>query len=53
VLGEGSGFFEFAPAFLKAAEHKKMKIRKHVTLPGMIKMWSRLGVIVGEFVFMN
>ena len=50
VLGEGSGFMDFAPAFVEAAKNKGMTIRTHVKRPGMIRLWSRLGLTINEYV---
>jgi hypothetical protein len=50
VLGEGSGFMEFAPRFVEFAKRKNMTIRTHVTRKGMIRFWSRLGLNVDEYI---
>jgi hypothetical protein len=50
VVGEGSGFMEFAPEFVKVARRSGAKIRTHVTRKGMIRLWSRLGVELDEYI---
>lgn len=50
VLGEGSGLFEFAPHFLNFAQRNNLKVRTHVQRRGLIKMWSKLGLNVDEYV---
>lgn len=50
VCGEGSGFHEFAPVFIKAAKARKLSIRTHVKRRGMIKLWARYGLNLDEFV---
>lgn len=50
VLGEGSGFMDFAPAFVEAAKSKNMRVRAHVRRKGMIRFFSRLGLSVNEYV---
>lgn len=53
VLGEGSGFFEFVPFFLSVAEKKGLTIRTHVKRKGLIKMWSKVGLSLSEYVLRN
>lgn len=50
VLGEGSGFKEFAPIFVTVAKRKGYGFRTHVKRRGLIRMWSRFGVDVDEYV---
>ena len=50
VLGEGSGFFEFAPEFLKFAKRQNIGFRTHVKRAGLIRMWSKLCVNIDEYV---
>ena len=50
VLGEGSGLFEFAPHFLNIARKQNIPLRTHVQRKGLIRMWSRLGVNIDEYV---
>lgn len=50
VLGEGKGCKEFIPFFISLARQQGLIIRTHVTRPGLIKIWSRFGVTVDEYV---
>lgn len=50
VLGEGSGLMEFAPYFIRAIKDKGLRIRTHVRRKGLIRMWSRLGLNLSEYV---
>jgi len=50
VLGEGSGFEIFAPKFLDFARRKNIGFRTHVRRKGLIKMWSKLGVEISDYV---
>lgn len=50
VLGEGSGFMEFAPHFVNRARALGIKIRAHTQRRGMVRLWARLGVRLDEFV---
>jgi len=50
VLGEGSGFEIFAPHFLAVARRSGIPFRTHVTRKGLIRLWSRLGVTIDEYV---
>jgi len=53
VLGEGSGFEIFAPKFLEFARRKNIGFRTHVKRPGLVRMWSKLGVTIDEYVLRN
>lgn len=50
VLGEGSGLFEFAPSFLNIARKANIPVRTHIKRKGLIRMWSRLGLTIDEYV---
>lgn len=50
VAGAGSGFRIFAPEFVAAAHRKGRVIRTHVTRPGLIRLWQRLGVTFDHYV---
>ena len=48
--GEGSGFKEFIPYFVRVARSKGVPMRTHVKRKGMIKLWSSVGLTVDEYV---
>ena len=50
VAGEGKGFYEFMPVFLKWCRQQGYTVRTHVKRKGLIKMWGRLGVTFDEYV---
>ena len=50
VLGEGSGLLEFAPYFLAFAKKHNLSVRTHVKRKGLIRLWSRLGFELDEYV---
>ncbi len=50
VLGEGSGFYLFAPEFLAFAKRNNIPLRTHVKRKGMIRMWEKLGVYQSEYI---
>jgi len=50
VLGEGSGMLEFAPHFLAFAKRNRIPVRTHVKRKGLIRLWSRLGLKLDEYV---
>jgi len=50
VAAAGSGFFEFAPEFLKIARQQGVTVRTHVQRKGLIRMWNRLGLNVDEYI---
>lgn len=50
VLGEGKGFFDYMPCFVEYAKKHKLPIRTHVKRKGLIRMWSRLGLELDEYV---
>lgn len=50
VLGEGSGFHEFAPLFVEQARKHGLTVRAHVKRRGMVRMWQRYGVGLDEYV---
>lgn len=50
VSGQGKGFFQFMPHFVVYARSHGLGIRTHVTRPGLIRMWSRLGVTFDHYV---
>ena len=50
VAGEGSGFAEFIPDFVKWWRSKGYSIRVHVKRPGLMKMFERVGITFDEYV---
>jgi hypothetical protein len=50
VLGEGRGFFDYMPLFVHYAKKNKWPIRTHVKRKGLLRMWSRLGLELDEYV---
>lgn len=50
VLGEGKGFHHAAPYFVRAAKEAGYSIRVHVERKGMMRMWSRHGLKISEYI---
>lgn len=50
VAGEGSGFMEFVPHFVAVARRSNATIRTHVVRKGLIRLWSRFGLKLEEYV---
>jgi hypothetical protein len=50
VLGEGRGFFDYMPLFVHYAKKNNWPIRTHVKRKGLLRMWSRLGLELDEYV---
>ena len=50
VLGEGRGLAEFAPPFIAFAKKQGITVRVHVRRKGLIKMFSRIGLRLDEYV---
>lgn len=50
VAGEGSGFMEFIPHFVAVAKRSGATIRTHVQRRGLIRLWSRFGLVLDEYV---
>ena len=50
VAGEGKGFFEFMPFFIKWCKQKGYSIRTHVKRRGLVRMWESLGITFDEYV---
>lgn len=48
--GEGSGFKEFIPYFVRIAKAKNVQMRTHVKRKGMIRLWRGVGLKVDEYV---
>lgn len=50
MCGEGTGFGQFAPHFVKFARDNGLKLRTHVKRKGMIKLWAKYGLTIDEYV---
>lgn len=50
VAGEGSGFGDFIPDFVKWWRSQGYSIRVHVKRRGLMKMFERVGVTFDEYV---
>lgn len=50
VLGEGRGFFDYMPLFLHYAKKNNWPVRAHVKRRGLLRMFSRLGLELDEYV---
>lgn len=50
VLGEGRGFFDFMPLFVRHARGRGWRLRTHVQRRGLVRMWNRLGLTLDHYV---
>ena len=50
VCGEGSGFDEFMPFFVRVARKHNLTVRTHIKRKGLLRMWARLGINFEEYV---
>lgn len=50
LAGVGRGFHKFAPLFVNAAAEAGVQVRAHVSRPGMVRMYDRIGFRVSEYV---